>query len=92
MATVITGELVETEEQRKLFATIKARSRITILIPNGRGRAGQEWAEKTVTTVIPSPGVWACNGGGRFGTPHVCTPSNLVAVGKKRVTPKVKED
>lgn len=67
-----------------LLASIRPGDRVTILIPNGIGRNGQEWKEKTGIARIVSPGHVALDMGGRFGTPGVATERNLVCVGKRR--------
>jgi len=43
---------------------------------------GQEYKNKTGRAVIVSPGYVALNMGGRFGTPGVATPENIVSVKK----------
>lgn len=68
----------------ELLASIRPGDRVTILVPNGFGRNGQEWKEATGRAVIVSPGHVALNMGGRFGTPGVATEENLVAVRKAK--------
>lgn len=68
----------------ELLATIRPGDRVTIWIPAGLGRNGQEWKQATGTARIVSPGHVALNMGGRFGTPGVATESNLVSVRKAR--------
>lgn len=73
-----------------LFNRIKAGSRVTILVRNGKrwdretGKVVTEYAERTGRAVIPSPGHWALNMGGPHGTPGVACPDNVVAVNGKR--------
>lgn len=69
----------------KTFADIRVGDRVTILVPNGIGRHGQEWKEQTGRAVIPGPHGWALNMGGRFGTPGVATTDNTVAVNGVRL-------
>lgn len=71
-------------EAHILLASIRPGDRVTILVPNGFGRNGQEWKEATGRAVIISPGYVALNMGGRFGTPGVATEENLVSVRKAK--------
>ena len=65
--------------------TIKHGDRVTILVPAGFGRNGQEWTEKTGRAVMHSSnGGWVLNMGGRYGTPGIAGPSNTVRVRKGR--------
>lgn len=59
-------------------ANLRPGDRVTILVPNGIGRNGQEWREATGTAVICSGTHATLNIGGRFGTPAVVTPENFV--------------
>lgn len=70
--------------KHELLNTIRPGDKVTILVPNGIGRNGPEWKPKTGRAVMPGPHGWALNMGGRFGTPGVATPENLVAVRKAR--------
>lgn len=63
-----------------LVATIRVGDRVTIQVPNGMGRAGIEWVQKSGRAVIVSPGHVALNMGGRHGTPGVATAENIVRV------------
>ena len=38
-----------------LLATIRVGDKVTILVPNGLGRNGVEWTEKTGRAVMPGP-------------------------------------
>lgn len=67
-----------------LFNTIRAGDRVTILIPNGIGRHGVEWKEKTGRAVMPGPAGWVLNLGGRYGTPGIATVDNIVRVKPRR--------
>lgn len=98
----MTTQQTKLVEAKTLFGMIKRGSRVTILVPNGIGRNGQEWKEATGTAVMPSeplyatigedgkpritgiPSSWTLNMGGRHGTPGVCNPDNIVAIGQKR--------
>jgi len=60
------------------FSEIRPGKRITFLIPNGIGRNGQEYKEKTGRVVMSGPCGWVVNGGGRYGTPHVVSEENFV--------------
>lgn len=64
----------------ELLATIRPGDRVTVLVPSGMGRDGQEYRKQTGTARIISPGCVALNMGGRFGTPGVATADNLVSV------------
>ena len=72
----------------ELLASIKHGDRVTILIPNGIGREGQEWKEKTGRCVFApghqSGGTHATlNMGGQHGTPGVADEFNLVRIGRR---------
>jgi|TARA_Y100000296_G_C5123816_1_gene231792 hypothetical protein len=62
----------------KTFDDIKPRSLVTFLIPNGIGRNGVEYKEKSGRAVMKGPHGWVINGGGRHGTPHVVSEENFV--------------
>lgn len=66
---------------------IKNGDKVTILIPAGMGRGGQEWKEATGKATMKSPkvGGWVLNMGGAHGTPKLASPKNIVAVNGKRV-------
>jgi hypothetical protein len=67
----------------QLFALIRPGDRVVIRVPNGIGRNGIEWKEATGRAVMPGPAGWALNMGGRYGTPGVATPDNIVRVIKR---------
>jgi len=67
-----------------IIAQIRPGDRVTILVPAGMGRGGQEWKESTGRAVIVSPGHVALNMGGRHGTPGVATAQNVVSVRKAK--------
>ncbi len=70
-----------------VFSDIKPHDRVTILVPNGIGRNGQEWKEATGRVVMRSPSIggWVLNMGGRYGTPGLASPENTVAINGKRM-------
>lgn len=64
---------------------ISAGDHVTILVPNGIGRDGQEWAQRTGRAVMRSAhGGWVLNMGGRYGTPGLADDRNIVNVRKAR--------
>lgn len=63
---------------------IRAGDKVTILVPNGIGRNGVEWKEKTGRAVMRGPAGWVLNMGGRYGTPGVATEESIVRVVKGR--------
>lgn len=65
---------------------VKNGDKVTILVPNGIGRNGQEWKEKTGRAVMhASHGGWVLNMGGKYGTPGVADEGNTVAVNGVRL-------
>lgn len=64
----------------KLVDTIRHGDKVTILIPNGIGRDGQEWKAATGTAVMRGPAGWVLNMGGRYGTPGIASDSNTLRV------------
>lgn len=68
------------------LSDIRHGDKVTILIPNGIGRNGQEWKEKTGTAVMLGPAGWVLNMGGRYGTPGVATEKNFVRAKKGLAT------
>lgn len=67
-----------------LHESIRPGDRVTILVPAGFGRNGQEWSQKTGRAVMKGPAGWVINLGGRYGTPGVAGPDNTVKVRKAR--------
>ena len=55
---------------RPLIDVIRAGDRVTILIPNGIGRHGQEWKEATGRAVMRGPAGWVLNMGGPYRYPR----------------------
>jgi hypothetical protein len=67
-----------------MVANIRPGDRVTILVPSGIGRNGQEYSERTGRAVICSGTHVALNMGGRYGTPGVATPKNIVRVNSRK--------
>ena len=66
-------------------STIRHGDRVTILVPAGMGRNGQEFKERTGRAVMHSAnGGWVLNMGGAHGTPGIATEENTVKVQKAR--------
>lgn len=68
----------------QLLDSIRYWDRVTILIPNGVGRNGIEWKEKTGRAVMRGPAGWVLNMGGKHGTPGLATVENLVRVQRRK--------
>jgi hypothetical protein len=68
----------------EILDNIKPGDRVTILVPAGRGRNGQEYKESTGRAVMRGPAGWVLNMGGRYGTPGIACEDNLVRVRKAR--------
>jgi hypothetical protein len=65
--------------------TIQHGDKVTIRVPAGFGRDGQEWREATGRAVMHSAhGGWVLNMGGPRGTPGIADESNTVRVQKAR--------
>ena len=67
------------------LANMKHGDRVTINVPTGMGRGGQEWKPKNGKAVMRGPHGWAINLGGKHGTPGVATEKNLVKWNGKTV-------
>ena len=73
------------EKAVNLIRRIKPNDRVTIRIPNGLGRNGVEWKEKTGRAVIcnhlrdPNNLTVVLNMGGAYGTPGVACVENIVS-------------
>jgi hypothetical protein len=64
--------------------SIKHGDLVTILVPAGLGRNGQEWKPATGRAVMHSSnGGWVLNMGGKHGTPGIATQENTVQINKK---------
>lgn len=72
----------------QLVASIRPGDRVTIRVPAGFGLNGQEWSERTGRAVICNGTHATINLGGRFGTPGVVTPKNVVSVRKSKTSAK----
>lgn len=76
---------VKPNNKTEMIRSIRPGDRVTILVPAGRGRNGQEWKESTGRAVMPSShGGWVLNMGGAHGTPGVCDENNIVRVQKRK--------
>ena len=67
-----------------MVSNIRPGDRVTILVPNGIGRAGAEYVERTGRAVICSGTHAALNMGGRYGRPGVATPENIVRINSRK--------
>ena len=66
---------------KSLIASIRAGSRVTILVPAGRNIDGSyDWRERTGRAVIKGPHGWVLNMGGKHGTPAVADERNITGV------------
>lgn len=75
-----------------LLDRIRPGSTVTILVPAGIGRNGQEWKKATGRAVMRGHAGWVLNMGGPHGTPMVATDDNVLSVGtlkgrRERVLP-----
>jgi hypothetical protein len=68
----------EVERRASTFKGIRPGDRVTFLVPNGIGRNGQEWTEKSGRATLVFADHVVCNCGGRFGTPGRCDERNYV--------------
>jgi len=68
----------------QLVDSIRNGDRVTIQIPNGIGRHGQEWKEATGRAVMRGPVDWVLNMGGPHGTPGVACAQNIVSIRKRK--------
>jgi hypothetical protein len=73
-------------EKAEFLHNIQKGDRVTIQVPAGIGRGGQEWSEATGIAVMPSAlkGGWVLNMGGRHGTPGIANENNIVKVTKRK--------
>ncbi len=73
-----------------LVEAIRPGDRVTIWVPAGFGRGGQEWSKKSGRAVMRSSGGgWVLNMGGPHGTPGIASEENIVSVKKRN--PKKKK-
>jgi hypothetical protein len=93
------GEYMGQRYQRPMRASktagwdeIRPGDRVTIRIPAGMGRNGQEWAEKSGRVVMrSSQGGWVLNMGGPHGSPGVASPENFLSVQHRKQAASVHE-
>lgn len=83
-AAFLEGLAMKAQAAQHLMSRIRVGSKVTILLPAGRGRDGIEYKERTGRAVLSGPHGWVLNMGGRYGTPAVATHANIVRVGKTR--------
>lgn len=72
-------DLPEGDAQR-LVDSIRHGDKVTILVPAGFGRGGQEWKPRTGRAVMRGPAGWVLNLGGAHGTPGIASSRNIVSV------------
>lgn len=72
------------EEANRLLAMIGHGDRVTVMIPAGMGRNGQEWSQAVGKAVMRNDYGWALNMGGPHGRPGVATARNIVSVRKAK--------
>ena len=60
------------------FSSIRPGDRVTILVPSGIGRHGQEYTQRSGTVVMSGPAGWVLDMGGRHGTPAIASRENFV--------------
>lgn len=71
--------------REQMLNSIQNGDRVTILVPAGMGRGGQEWTERSGRAVMRSAeGGWVLNMGGRDGTPGLVNERNIVKVHKRK--------
>lgn len=69
---------------QRLVDSIRPGDLVTILVPAGIGRDGQEWMERTGRAVMQGDHGWVLNMGGAHGTPGVATEKNVTRVRRDR--------
>lgn len=75
-------------QNEQLLNSIKHGDSVTILVPAGIGRGGQEWKERSGKAVMRSAeGGWVLNMGGPHGTPGLANERNIVRVKKGKPAP-----
>ena len=72
--------------------TIGPGDRVTILVPAGMGRNGQEWSEATGRAVMRGPAGWVLNMGGPHGSPGIAGEKNTVRVRKAKTADTADND
>lgn len=63
-----------------LVDSIRHGDKVTILVPAGFGRGGQEWEPRSGRAVMRGPAGWVLNLGGAHGTPGIASARNIVSV------------
>jgi hypothetical protein len=64
--------------------SIRAGDRVTILVPSGLGRGGQEYRPMTGRAVMYSAhGGWVLNMGGEHGRPGIADETNTIKVTRR---------
>ena len=72
----ITPELAQ-----QILDSVRPGDMVTIMVPAGMGREGQEWKEASGKIVMRSShGGWVLNMGGKHGTPGVADVNNIVGI------------
>lgn len=66
--------------KQSLIDSIRPGDLVSILVPAGIGRDGQEWREATGRAVFRGTHGWVLNMGGAHGTPGVATAENVTRV------------
>ena len=74
---------------RNSFNGIRPGDRVVMQVPAGRGRDGQEYAQRAGRCVMAFDTHVVINLGGRFGTPGVCDDSNYVKHSTAKVVDRV---
>lgn len=78
------GDVTIKNTQKKrshTLADIRPGNRVTILVPAGIGRNGQEYKEATGCVVMRSShGGWVLNMGGQYGRPGLVDERNFVRI------------
>jgi hypothetical protein len=73
------------DDRARLLQSIQHGDSVTIMVPAGMGRGGQEWKEATGKAVMHSAeGGWVLNMGGPHGTPGLANERNIVRVRKAK--------
>jgi len=80
-------DLPEGDAQR-LVDSIRHGDKVTILVPAGIGRGGQEWKPRSGRAVMRGPAGWVLNLGGAHGTPGIASARNIVSVRRSRSNPE----
>jgi hypothetical protein len=68
----------------ELVADIRPGDTVTIKVPSGFGRNGQEYSEAKGRAVMGNAHSWALNMGGRYGKPGIADAESIVSIRKAR--------